>query len=121
MQTLTEKLPTQWQDATNIVLGVWLALSPWFLGYAGQATPAWNAHVIGVIIAVAALAALFAFQQWEEWVNAALGTWLIASPYLLGFAGLSSALWNQVVVGFLVAALAIWTAVNSPGRLTERR
>ena len=80
MTTLTEKLKDQWKDVGNLLLGVWLAVSPWALSYASEATPAWNAHTVGVIIAVSALAALFAFQQWEEWVNIALGAWLIASP-----------------------------------------
>ena len=115
MTTLSEKLTTQWKDATNLALGIWLAVSPWALSYAGQATPAWNAHVVGVIIAVAALAALVAFQKWEEWVNAALAVWLIASPYILGFSALTYALWNQLVVGVLVGALAIWAGVASGG------
>jgi hypothetical protein len=42
-------------------------------------------------------AALVTFQAWEEWVNAALAAWLIVSPYLLGFSGLTSAFWNQLI------------------------
>jgi hypothetical protein len=72
--------------------------------------------VVGVIIAVAALAALAAFQEWEEWVNVLLGAWLVISPYVLGFSGLSAALWNQVIVGLLVAVLAAWAAMTNPGR-----
>jgi hypothetical protein len=113
MTTLNERLTTQWKDVGNLVLGVWLALSPWVLSYASQPTPAWNAHAVGVIIAVAALAALVAFQAWEEWVNAALAAWLIVSPYALGFSGVVSAFWNQLIVGLLVGALAIWAAVTA--------
>jgi hypothetical protein len=111
--TLNEKLTTQWKDAGNLLLGIWLAISPWVLSYATQATPAWNAHAVGVIIAVAALAALVAFHAWEEWVNAALAAWLIISPYALGFSGLTAAFWNQLIVGVLVGALAIWAAVTA--------
>lgn len=99
----------------NLVLGVWLAVSPWALSYASQSTPAWNAHAVGVVIAVAALASLVAFQVWEEWVNAALAVWLIVSPYILGFSGQVAAFWNQLIVGVLVGALAIWAAVASDG------
>jgi hypothetical protein len=121
MATLNEKLTTQWKDAANLVLGIWLAVSPWAFSYAGEAKPAWNAHVVGVIIAVAAIAALIAFQQWEEWVNTALAAWLIVSPYLLGFTALTYALWNQLIVGVLVGALAIWAAVTpSEGGLTAK-
>lgn len=113
MATLNEKLTQQWKDAANLVLGLWLAVSPWVLSYAGEATPAWNAHIVGAVIAVAAIAALIAFQQWEEWVSTALAAWLIVSPYLLGFTALTYALWNQLIVGVLVGVLAIWTAVTA--------
>jgi SPW repeat-containing protein len=111
--TFNERLTTQWKDAGNLVLGVWLAISPWVLSYAAQPTPAWNAHAVGVVIGVAALAALVAFQAWEEWVKAVLAAWLIVSPYVLGFSGLTSAFWNQLIVGVLVGALAIWAAVTA--------
>ena len=113
MTTLNEKLTTQWKEVGNLALGVWLAVSPWALSYASQSTPAWNAHAVGVIIAVAALAALVAFQVWEKWVNAALAAWLIVSPYILGFSGLATAFWNQLIVGVVVGALAIWAAVTA--------
>jgi len=120
MTTFNEKLTNQWKDAASLVLGVWLAVSPWALSYASETTAAWNAHIVGVIIAVAALAALIAFQKWEEWVNAALAAWLIVSPYVLGFGGLGQALWNQVIVGVLVGALAIWAAVTASDSATVR-
>ena len=113
MLTWTEKLKDQWKDAANLVFGIWLAVSPWALSYAGETTPAWNAHAVGVIIAVAALAALLAFQLWEEWVNMALGAWLIASPFVLGFTTSVAAMWNQLIVGLLVGILATWVAVTT--------
>ena len=67
----------------------WLGISPWALSYAHEATPAWNAHIVGIVIAVAALAA---FQKWEEWINAALGAWLIVSPFILSFSAVGVAL-----------------------------
>ena len=109
-------LSRQWRDGVNVVLGLWLIASPWVLGYAAMTAPAWNAYVVGVIIAVAALAALFAFHVWEEWVSVAFGTWLVISPWLLGFAGFSTALWNQIVVGVIVAALALWSAMTRQGQ-----
>jgi hypothetical protein len=120
MARLDDRLASQWKDASNLVLGLWLAISPWALSYAGELRPARNAHIVGVIIAIAALAALTAFQQWEEWVNAALGAWLILSPYLLGFSALTSALWNQIIVGLLVAILAIWAAMTTSEQSTLR-
>ena len=107
MSTINEKLAARWKDAANVILGLWLAASPWFLSYATESIPAWNAHIVGLVIAVAALAALFAFQKWEEWVNTALAAWLVVSPFLLGFNNLTSATANQIVVAVLVGGLAL--------------
>jgi hypothetical protein len=115
MEKFGSTLSRQWQDAVNVVLGLWLIVSPWVLGYAMQTTPAWNAYVLGVIIAVAAIAALVAFHAWEEWVNVVLGIWLVVSPWILGFTTLTAALWNQVVVGIVVGALALWSTMTTRG------
>jgi hypothetical protein len=112
MSDLQSKITTAWQDAVNLVLGIWLAVSPFALAYADQATPAWNAHVVGIVIVVLAAAAIWAFQAWEEWINAVLGLWLIVSPWVLGFSGLEAPLWNQIVVGLAVGGLALWSAIS---------
>ncbi|GBD42208.1 hypothetical protein HRbin39_01597 [bacterium HR39] len=85
-------------------------ISPWLFAYAGQTAAAWNAWVVGVVVLVAAVAALTRFHEWEEWVNAILGLWLVISPWITGYAAITAAVWNHVIVGILVAALAIWSA-----------
>jgi len=110
----TDKMTHQWRDAANLILGVWLAVSPMALGYMTDTTPALNANVVGIVIAVAAAAALISFHMWEEWVNMALAVWLIVSPFVLDYVSHSNALWNQIVVGLLVGGLALWTTVTSP-------
>jgi hypothetical protein len=112
------RITEQWQDAVNCVLGIWLFLSPWILGFAGAPGAAWNAWIVGVIITAASVAALTAFQQWEEWVNFVLGIWLVISPWVVGFSSLAQARNNAVIVGVVVAALAIWNALTERPSLT---
>jgi hypothetical protein len=110
-----------WQDWANIVLAVWLFISPWVINFAGgpagaapvaatgvAATASWNAWIIGVIIFLVAIAAVARLQVWQEWVNLVLGIWLFISPWVLGFSGLAGAAWNHWIVGALVAILAAW-------------
>jgi SPW repeat len=105
-KTATER----WQDSLNVVLGVWLILSPWILGFASTPAAMWNAVLIGLVIAAAAAAALVDFHKWEEWADMAFGLWLLLSPWILGFAAmLAAATWNFVVVGILTIALAAWS------------
>jgi hypothetical protein len=98
-----------WQDPVNLVLGLWMLVSPWALAFQSEATPMWNSVVLGILIAAVALFALIQVSAWEEWANAVFGAWLFLSPWILGFSGLFAAMLNAVIVGFLVFALALWT------------
>lgn len=81
-----------WQDPVNAVLGAWLILSPWAAAYSGDAVATGNAVVVGVVLIAAALGAMLVPRAWEEWTEAALGMWLMASPWALGYAGLGDAM-----------------------------
>lgn len=98
-----------WQDGVNAVLGVWLVLSPWAMGYAAETPAMANAVVIGVALAAAALGAIFVPRAWEEWTEGALGLWLIASPWALGFQALSTPRIVAVATGCVIVVLALWT------------
>lgn len=41
-----------------------------------------------------------------RWINLILGLWLIVSPFVLGFSSNAYALWNNLIVGILVAVIA---------------
>jgi hypothetical protein len=97
-----------WQDPVNLALGAWLVLSPWALGFQGETTPMMNAVIVGIALAAAALGAIFVPRAWEEWTEFALGLWLIASPWVLGFRTLREAMLSTVITGIIIAALAAW-------------
>jgi hypothetical protein len=46
----------EWEEWTNVALGIWTAVSPWLLGFSGVAAALWT-HV-GVGLAVAILAGI---------------------------------------------------------------
>ena len=98
--------PRHWQDWASWALGLWLILSPWILMYWTQTAGLENAVVTGFLLLLVEAVTLTAFRRWEEWVNVALGAWLLVSPFLLGFAGVS-VISNFVVVGALVLLLAV--------------
>jgi len=98
----------QWPNWLNVLLAIWLFISPWVLQYAAVETAAWNAWVVAIAIAALSIAALARLAQWEEWVNLALGVWLILSPWILGFSANANAMGNAVIVGIICAILAIF-------------
>ena len=104
-----------WQDWVNLLIGIWLFISPWIFVGAAAGAAAWNFWIVGILIAVFALAALSAFQVWEEWVNVALGLWMIVSPWVVGFSAATGLTWNAVIMGVLVVAFAGW-AVGEQSR-----
>lgn len=109
-------------DVLNLILGAALFISPWVFGFAPGLTTQ-NALVCGIIIAVLSLMALSAFAEWEEWLNLIVGLWVLVSPWVLGFAGATTATRVHVVIGAIVAivaAIEIWMTRHG-GRLMPIR
>jgi hypothetical protein len=106
-----------WQDWLVAVIGAWLVVSNWVLGYVvPESAPIhigrlifWNATLTGIVAIVLAVLALAAFRFWEEWADIAIGLWLVGSPWLLGFADIRPALWNVVLSGVAIVLSAAWT------------
>ena len=104
----------RWQDWVNMALGLWLLVSPFF-GFGGiHSAAAMNAYVFGVIIVLLSASALFFSQIWEEWINMAIGIWLFASPFVLGFNAMHSVTVNQMDVGAALFGIALWAVVVHP-------
>ena len=97
-----------WQDPVNALLGAWLILSPWAANFADNRVAMLNFVIVGVLLIATAIGAIVMPKAWEEWVEVALGVWLMASPWLLGYSGLGLAMQNAVFVGLLVTILALW-------------
>ncbi|MBI5164282.1 MAG: SPW repeat protein [Magnetospirillum sp.] len=110
----TRAHPTFWQDWVNLIIGAWLFVSPWVLGYADLPAAAWNSWIFGIVVAVVSIAALIQFAQWEEWINVLFGVWLLAAPWVMGFAaaGEPAPVWNHVGVGLVVGILALWDVLS---------
>ena len=47
--------PRAWEEWINLVVGVWLILSPFIMGYTTETTIMWNHIVVGVLVGVDAL------------------------------------------------------------------
>lgn len=40
--------------------------------------------------------------QWEDWAGVALGAWLVASPWVLGYSDVAAAVMNALIVGTIL-------------------
>ncbi len=103
----------RWQDWGNAILGAWLLISPWVLGFRGSTSPAAPAAwVLGAAIVVLALSAVYLPRAWEEGINILLGLCLLITPWVLSYADLPKPTENAVGVGVLVTLLAVWAMLQ---------
>jgi hypothetical protein len=100
---------TRWQSWLNIVVGIWLFISPWVLGTTSDAATAWNAWIIGAAIFVVALIALGTpASAAAPWINVVLGVWLFISPWVLRYTDVSDGAVNAWVFGVVTVLVAVW-------------
>lgn len=101
----------------KLVLGAVLFISPWIFSFSYEPARI-DAWVVGLLIIAVAAAALVAFDNREEWALLALGVWLAASPWLLGFpraAGMKVHFGVGLLIAYL-AALELWLVHYDPSR-----
>lgn len=109
----TNENPKRWQDWGNLIVGAWLFVSPWVLQYPSEMPNAmWNAYVLGAAIVIFSAFAVYLPRAWEEGINVLLGLWMIASPWVLGFASEKNITMHAVIVGILVTILAAWAVMH---------
>ena len=124
----------RWQDRSNLVLAVWLFISPWVLQFGAAEPPApgapgsaeasaaaanatWNAWILGILVFLAAVSAIGWMEFWQERINLILGLWIFIAPWVLGFVPLGAASWDHWIVGALIFLISICNLATARRRL----
>jgi hypothetical protein len=95
------KVGSSW---VNIVLGIWVVISPFVLVI--HSTKAlWSNILTGVVVGVLAFIRWRRHQPGWSWPNLILGIWLVISPFVFFVSG--AAMWNNVITGIVISALAL--------------
>lgn len=97
---------TRWQGWAGFALGLWLAISPWVADYAAHDAATANAVFVGVVLALGSHFGATLDEVAAEWLNLAAGVWLVASPFVLGFAAAMVPTATAIAVGAFGAGLA---------------
>jgi nucleoside-diphosphate-sugar epimerase len=118
-----------WVHFANILLGLWLATSPFVFGTFSESTfpeavlrvteerglwdpafrsalTAWSDLVSGLLIAFFAALSLSLRFGWAQWANTAVGLWLLFAP-LVFWAPSAAVYANDTLIGALVITFAI--------------
>jgi len=104
--TLEHPTHRHWEDWLSVGIGCLVVISPWLAGAVDSQFAVLNAVAIGLVVLSVGGLELGALQRWEEWIELALGLWLAASPWILGYSHLSSLTAMHVALGVVVAMLA---------------
>ena len=110
-----------WEDWFGMLLGVLIMVSPWFPLQFSDVVDVERSHlvlncfVVGMLVLGLAQLEYVALHRWEEAASILLGLWLIASPFVFGYAADQALQLWHIVLGALVAivgALQLWQDWN---------
>jgi hypothetical protein len=105
-------------QALTVFFGLWLAISPWVIGYASQA----HAITVTTFGLIALLAGFVSAVMWQStsipmWVAFALGVVTFLIPMIRNMSGPSAAANNDLIAGPLLALSASAALVGQQRRL----
>lgn len=111
-----QRMSVRTASGLDIVAGAWIFLSPFLLGFSQLSGALWNNLIIGaavIIFSASHATSGTARRAWASWINVVLGTWLILSPFILGFSADTRPFWNNIVLGAVVVILALISGASS--------
>ncbi|GAA5058686.1 hypothetical protein HNP84_005462 [Thermocatellispora tengchongensis] len=97
-------------DGLTLLSGVYLALSPWIVGFTERGALTVNNLIVGIAVALLALGFSSAFGRTYgiAWVAPLLGLWTIFAPWIIrGDQATTATIWNNVIVGIIITVLGL--------------
>ena len=104
-----------WQDVVSLLLGVWLVLSPFALGFAGAEV--WITFVLGLCVILFAVEGFVIPSYLEEWGELLIGVALVVVTWTTWFES-GSARTNRIRSGILVILLGAWELMTDRDFMT---
>jgi SPW repeat-containing protein len=97
-----------WEDYVGIFLGVLIGLTPHIAGETSEQAVLLNSIAVGVLVLLLATFELVHLRRAEEIEEFLCGAWLMASPFVFGYAETGQLRWWHFSLGALVAILALF-------------
>jgi hypothetical protein len=93
----------------NLILGIWLIIAPFALGSMAMHVAVGNNVVLGILLIASSWWILAAATEavGVSWFQMLCGIWLIISPFILHYGGLTHAMANDVVVGIIAFVVGL--------------
>ncbi|MFB9630954.1 SPW repeat protein [Nonomuraea helvata] len=94
----------------TFLAGLYLAISPWVVGFNGFTTLAANNLIVGIAVAMLALGLASASERTHgiAWITPLIGVWTIISPWVVsGNVATTGTIWSNVVTGVITLLLGL--------------
>jgi SPW repeat len=96
-----------WEDWLGAGLGLLIVLTPSLVGDEASKAVQLNTVLIGFLVLLVAFLERIRLHHWEEVVEFVLGAWLIALPFIHGYAGAGALRYWHFALGGIVVLLAL--------------
>jgi hypothetical protein len=96
-----------WEDVLSMVLGAVIVLTSWAVADVVSQAVATNAVIVGLLVLALGASEFLDLHRWEEGLEAACGLWLIASPFIFGYADAGTLRYWHFILGAAVVLLAV--------------
>ncbi len=119
-----ESRVAQITEGLALLAGVYLAISPWVVGFTALTTITVNNLVTGIAVALLALGFASAFGRTHglTWVLPLVGIWTIISPWVVsGEVNTVAVVTNNVIIGAVILLLGLATMAFGMRREGARR
>lgn len=123
-ERVAESRATQITEGLAFLAGVYLAISPWVVGFTELTTISLNNLVTGIAAALLALGFASALGRTHglTWVLPLIGVWTIVSPWAVsGEVNITRVVVNNVIVGAVIVLLGLATVAVSMWQTGRRR
>lgn len=119
----SETTPAHMVHGLIFLCGLYLAISPWVIGFNGRHTTTGNNVLTGIAVALLALGLVSAYGRTHgiAWVIPLIGVWTIISHWVVhGHVATLGTIISNVVVGALIVLLGMAAAAFGMARLAGR-
>jgi len=101
-----------WEDCLSMGGGALIVLTAFMANDVGSETatnPVLTANtlIVGMLVLALGVSEVVNLRRWEEVLETACGLWLVASPFIFGYATAGALRYWHFVLGFAVVLLAV--------------
>jgi hypothetical protein len=123
-ETASETAAGQIVGGTTFLAGVYLAISPWVVGFDTKVAVLFTDLVVGVAAALLGMGLSAAFDRTHRlsWTVPVLGIWTIVAPWVIRTGDLRTTdmQWSNVVTGAVLTLAGLAAVVMTLGRNRTR-